>query len=281
MIDLHTHTDESDGSFSPQQLMIAAAQANLEAIAITDHDTFAGFDEAARHAAAFPGELICGIELATRYRGRSVHLLGYFLDGVPDGAFRGWLNGVQKSRRERNERLIERLQGRGVDITLDDVRRHGKGLIGRPHFAAALVEKGYADSIQGAFKKYLDESGACFVPRNEPAFAEAVSRILEARGLPSLPHPGRVSTDYAALEESVCEMQRLGLRGIEAYHSDHSAADVDFYKSLAGKFSLAITGGSDFHGTAKPQIALGAGKNGNVRVPLKVLDRMKRYSGRS
>jgi predicted metal-dependent phosphoesterase TrpH len=274
MIDLHSHTTESDGTLSPIELLQLAHATGLEALAITDHDTFSGYDQARRAMTANKTsslELICGIEVSTRYQGRSVHLLGYFLQGAATEEFSRWILGLQAGRHSRNQKLVEKLQAMGFDITMEEVMLRGRSLPGRPHFAAILVEKKYAPSIQRAFDDYLDESGACYVPRDEPSLEEAVERITAAGGLPSLPHPGRISRDPLVIEKSVREMSGMGLRAIEVYHSDHSPADVSLYASLADRFSLAVTGGSDFHGGTKPDISLGIGRHGNLCIGYSVL----------
>ncbi len=278
MIDLHTHTTESDGSFSPRELIAAAARIGLEALSITDHDTFGAYAEAASAAAALGVELVWGIELSTKFHGRSVHLLAYFLDGEPDSEFVNWITRLQASRHERNLEMLERLNAKGMLITLDEVRRHGRKLIGRPHFAAALVERGYAKSIQHAFDEFLDESASCYAPRDEPSFAESVKRIRAARGVSSLPHPCRFSRDSAAFVCALTEMRAFGLQAIEVFHSDHTASDRIQYRDLARQLDLAVTGGSDFHGTVKPAVCLGAGIDGNVSVPRSVLSDLRRLA---
>lgn len=275
MIDLHTHTDESDGTLPPADLVRLAREIGLEALAITDHDTFAGYDCAASMSNAAHPQLICGIELSTSYRGRSVHLLGYFLHEPPSEDFRAWILGLQSARRVRNQKLVEKLRSLHFDITLAEVLERGRNLPGRPHFAALMMEKGYVQSIQEAFDLYLDDAGACYVSRNEPEFAEAVSRIVAGGGLPALPHPSRITRDPALIQEFLGEMQSAGLRAIEVYHSDHSPAESSFYMSLAERLGLAITGGSDFHGATKPGIQLGSGLCGNINIPICVLHQLR------
>jgi len=278
MIDLHSHTDQSDGSFTPRELVEAAAQAQLEALAITDHDTFAGYDAAVPYAAETGLDLVCGIELSTKYGRQSVHLLGYFLHDGPTPDFRAWITGLQTGRHLRNQQLVDLLRSKGFDITLDEVYRRGGNLPGRPHFAAILVDKGYVPTVQKAFDDYLDASASCYVQRDEPAFAEGVKRIAAAGGLPSLAHPGRVSKEFPVLEGIVRDMRGLGLQGIEVYHSDHTAQDVAGYAALAQGLSLAVTGGSDFHGATKPGVALGTGIHGSLHVPREVLLRLRHFS---
>jgi predicted metal-dependent phosphoesterase TrpH len=275
-IDLHTHTDESDGSLSPSELVSAAAAIGLCALAITDHDTFAGYDRAAAHAAEAGLDLICGVELSTKYRGRSVHLLGYFVKGSPRAEFRDWILELQQSRHSRNRRLVNALTGLGIPITTEELHERGGKLPGRPHIASILVKKGFASSIQQAFDQYLSESGACFMARDEPPLSEAIERVTAGGGLASLAHPGRISADQEMLAGLLEEMRKAGLTGIEAYHSDHSQDDVARYTFLAERFSLAVTGGSDFHGALKPEIALGTGIAENLCVPPSVLENLRR-----
>lgn len=274
MIDLHSHTTESDGTFPPGDLLRHAEAVGLQALAITDHDTFSGYDQAAqvKNGAL---ELICGIELSTRFKNRSVHLLAYFIKNAPAESFRIWIAGLQAGRHLRNQELVARLQSAGVDITLEEIAQRGKKLPGRPHFAALLVEKKYATSLQNAFDQYLGEGARCYVPRDEPSFGEAVSRIRAARGVSSLAHPVRISRDPGVVEQFVHEVCDAGLQAIEIYHSDHSPAEVSLYTALANKFSLAVTGGSDFHGGNKPHIALGTGHRGNVHIERSVLEQLR------
>jgi 3',5'-nucleoside bisphosphate phosphatase len=276
MIDLHSHTDRSDGTFTPAELIAEAARVGLTALAITDHDTFAGYDAAVSFAADSGVELICGIELSTRYQGTSVHLLGYFPRTPPSQELRAWLDMILEARRDRNKRLIAKLQSLGVDITLAEVEKEGRTLTARPHFARVLVAKGYATDLQDAFDKYLDESARGFVQRREVPMEEALERILGSGGVPSLAHPVRVAkNNWDILAEYVEDLAGMGLRAIEVYHSDHSPENVSYYASLAGRFRLGMTGGSDFHGGNKPAISLGTGKDHNLAVPDALLDDLK------
>jgi 3',5'-nucleoside bisphosphate phosphatase len=276
MIDLHTHTDRSDGTFTPSELVSEAVRVGLDALAITDHDTFAGYDAALSCAADTPVELICGIELSTRYQGASVHLLGYFPSTPPSGEFRSWLDFMLEMRRDRNRRLITKLQSLGVEITLAEVETMGRTLTGRPHFARVLVDKGYAKDIQNAFDLYLDESARGFVQRQEVPMEEALERILASGGVPSLAHPIRVAkNNWEKLAAYIEDLAGLGLRAVEVYHSDHSPENVAYYESLADRFNLGRTGGSDFHGGNKPSIHLGTGKRNNLNVPLRYVDDLK------
>jgi 3',5'-nucleoside bisphosphate phosphatase len=275
LIDLHSHTNESDGSCSPAQLVEEAVRAGVTTLGITDHDTFAGFDQAIRVAAAAGLKLVCGIELSTKLHGHSVHLLGYFLgeNGLAD--FREWVLDLQASRRERNVRLAERLRQLGFDITIEEAEARGRGMTGRPHFAQIMVEKGYVASIRQAFDDYLDESAQGYVFRREPQFAEGVQQIRKAGGIASLAHPVRVKGNVPAL---MPELRDSGLNAIEAYHSDHDRQATELYLGLAKKFDLRVTGGSDYHGAVKPGVKLGTGYGGNLRIPDDLLDRLRNGS---
>ena len=254
--------------------------AGLEALAITDHDTLAGYDRAEPLARAAGLDLVCGIEISTRFHDRSVHLLGYFVNQPPTAEFREWLLALQKSRRERNIRLIDRLRSLGVDISLEEVEAKGHSMTGRPHFARVLVEKGYVDDAEQAFEEYLDESAKGYVQRQEVAMHEGIERVVKAGGVASLAHPIRVGkrgsrAGHEELEAWVVEMRDMGLGAIEVFHSDHRPADVERYLDMAQRLNLAPTGGSDFHGANKPRIQLGRGFEGNLNVPRSVLDRLR------
>jgi 3',5'-nucleoside bisphosphate phosphatase len=273
LIDLHSHTDESDGTSSPAQLIEEAARVGVRVLGITDHDTLRGFDKALSLGRDGGVELICGIELSTKLYGQSVHLLGYFLKenkGMDD--FRDWVLDMQASRRDRNIRLVARLQELGFDITLEEAEARGRGLTGRPHFAQLMVEKGYVSTLQQAFDEYLDESAKGYVYRREPQFAEGVERIRNAGGIASLAHPVRVRGDIEMLLPELCGG---GMNAIEAYHSDHNPRDTSLYLELAKRHGLLVTGGSDYHGTAKPGVNLGTGCAGNLNIPADLVDRLR------
>ncbi len=276
MIDLHTHTDQSDGTVSPTALVELALDLRLEALAITDHDTLAGYDGAVDAARSAGIELLCGIELSTKLTGtgRSVHLLGYFFD-QPTIAFREWLEVLQQGRRDRNLLLIARLKELGLDVELPEVQALGKNLTGRPHFATVLLHKGYVSTLQEAFDKYLGEDGSAYVDRDEPDLTEGIRRIHQGGGLPSLAHPMRISRNPEQLEKLIAELAADGRLAVEAYHSEHTPEDSALLVSIARRHHLPVSGGSDFHGANKPGISLGTGRN-NLALPLHLLDNMRR-----
>jgi len=274
MIDLHSHTTASDGTFSPAQLVDEARRVGVRTLGITDHDTFSGYDQALPLAREAGVDLVCGIELSTKLHAHSVHLLGYFLNDQDAGVaeFRAWIRDLQESRRERNIRLVARLRELGLEITLEEAEARGGGMTGRPHFARLLMEKGYVSNMQQAFDEYLDESAKGYVTRREPQFAEAVQRIRQASGIASLAHPIRLREDVTGVLPELCAD---GLTAIEAYHSDHNPPQTQLYLELAEKHRLLVTGGSDFHGDAKPEIQLGTGRANNLHIPKDLIGRLR------
>jgi predicted metal-dependent phosphoesterase TrpH len=228
--------------------------------------------------------LICGIELSTRpdpppdgSRPSSVHLLGYFLQEPASPGFRQWIRGHQESRRERNRKLIAKLNSLGVEITLEEVQVLGKHLTGRPHFAKVLLRKGYVKTNQEAFDRYLADNASASVERDEPELVEGVRCIRDGGGLPSLAHPVRLpERDRVSLEKLLRTLIDNGLQGLEVYHSEHSPEDTALYKELAAQFQLIETGGTDFHGDNKPSIHLGTGKGNNVSLNYSLLENMRR-----
>jgi 3',5'-nucleoside bisphosphate phosphatase len=276
LIDLHSHTNESDGTFSPGQLIREAVCAGIGVLGITDHDTFAGYDQALPLAREAGVELVCGIELSTKLKGHSVHLLGYFLGDDQLPGFRGWVLEMQASRRERNVRLVARLRELGFEITLEEAEARGRGMTGRPHFAQLMVEKGYVADFRQAFDEYLDESAKGYVFRHEPRFSEGVARIRAAGGIASLAHPTRVKADVPAI---LPELRDAGLNAIEAYHSDHTRRDTELYLDLAKRHGLLVTGGSDFHGAVKPGVTLGTGCAGNLHIPSDLVEKLRACCG--
>ena len=206
-----------------------------------------------------------------------MHLLGYFANEPPAAEFREWLLDLQRSRRDRNLRLIARLRELGVDISIEEVEAKGRSMTGRPHFARVLVEKGYVPDYEQAFDQYLDESAKGYVQRREVPMNEGIERVGAAGGVASLAHPIRVGRRHGndGLEDWVTEMRDMGLRALEAFHSDHRPEDTARYLDIARRLDLAVTGGSDFHGDNKPGIQLGRGYNGNLDIPRALLDRLR------
>jgi predicted metal-dependent phosphoesterase TrpH len=285
LIDLHAHTDQSDGSDSPEALIDAACALNLEALAITDHDTLAGYDIAAPLARARGLDLVCGVEISTRLEARfspsgarrpSAHLLAYFATGEAPPSFRQWLEQWQHARRERNARLVDKLNSLGIEIQLAEAEEVGRNLTGRPHFAQVLVRKGYASGIQDAFDRYLADGAQASVAREEPGLFEAIEVVRQHGGIASLAHPMRLpmAANPTALESLLLEAKRYGLQAIEVHYSDHAQPAIAMLDGLAARLGLLPTGGSDYHGANKPGIALGVGRGG-LCTPRTILDGLR------
>jgi hypothetical protein len=254
----------------------------LEALAITDHETFAGFEAAQPYASQVRLDLLRGIELNTYARvpgnnaRRNLHLLAYFPFGEPFRPFAAWLDNQQTSRRDRNLKLIHGLQKMGVPITLEEVERIGKSVTGRPHIARALIEKGVARDHEDAFRRFLGEEAPGYVERQSVTTEEAIEAVCLGGGIPVVAHPVRLSLAGRVEErEMLKRLKRSGLVGLEVIHSDQPPDLQEYYLGLAKILELMPTGGSDFHGALKPKVHLGRGIDSNVRVPREFLDGLR------
>lgn len=272
MIDLHSHTNASDGTDAPSRLVELAVERGIEALAITDHDTFAGFDEALPLAQTRGLDLVCGVELSCKYEEKSPHLLAYFPLAPVDAAFRAWVDGILGSRRERNRAMIAQLQKLGVKIELEEVEAVGRSITGRPHFARVLIDKGYATDRQDAFDRYIGETGTAFVERQGPTLEDALAKIKASRGVSSLAHPIRLSLASNPDKEAALfdRLRQLGLDALEVWHTDHKPALIKRYAAYTERHHMLMTGGSDYHGDNKPNARLGG-----VMAPFEALEAMR------
>jgi 3',5'-nucleoside bisphosphate phosphatase len=283
LIDLHAHTDRSDGSTDAADLVRLAISEGIEALGIADHDTLAGYDAALPVAVDSGLELVCAVELSTRpdepkipgKRQPSVHLLGYWLLSPPSDEFRCWLESQQESRRRRNLELVAKLQQLGVPVSLDEAANYGRNQVGRPHFARVLCDKGYVANMQQAFDLYLADEAQASVERDEPTLETGIQRIVESGGMAALAHPVRLPQRGPELASLLERLTDLGLEGLEVFHSEHSPADTAVYSQLARRLDLIPTGGSDFHGENKPRIRLGTGIDSNISLSYSFLENMR------
>ena len=241
MIELHTHTTYSDGILTPQQLVERAAGAGVKALAITDHDTLNGWDEAIAAAKPHKIEIVPGVELSTVHNGRSLHILGYYpqreLIEAP-------LNERLAGRKRRARKMVENLAQMGYPLELE--RLDGNMALGRPHIAGAMVRAGYVESSQEAFERFLGEDRPAYVHYEKFSIQEGISLIRDCGGIPVWAHPylfrgGRV-------EETLLELVAAGLMGIEVYHPHHGNNKVNRLKELCQEYDLLMTGGTDYHG---------------------------------
>ena len=278
-IDLHTHTNFSDGSFSPAALVELAHKKGLNILAITDHDTTDGLAEAMEAAQALPLELIPGIELSTEFQGRETHMLGYFIDPA-DQQFQARLERLRATRLDRIRHILERLHSLNVEISLTEVEQvAGSGTIGRPHIAQLLIDKGYVKGMKEAFERFLGGRGKAYVRRVVPEAAEIIAWITDAGGIPILAHPYWEGLNANETVVSCRTMVDQGLRGLEVFYGTFSARQISSNLHLARQFNLLVTGGSDFHGTFKPEISIGTGR-GSLNVPSTVMDHLRRAADR-
>jgi 3',5'-nucleoside bisphosphate phosphatase len=284
-IDLHIHTTASDGSCTPKEVVQLAKQNDVCAIAITDHDTMDGVEEAIEEGERLGVNVIRGIEISTEIHqnenaymdglvGRELHILGYFLNGAGEG-LDIVIEGLKKVRESRNVLMLQRLNELGLAITMDDLREETSGeIMARPHFANCLVTKGYVKSIEEAFAKYLGDGKPGYVSRIRPSVEEGIRMIKDAGGIPVLAHPVLLGFSVETLDGLMGMLLPFGLMGVEAYYSLNRGNDTGNFLRLCIKHGLFATGGSDFHGAYRKEVQIGLGR-GNLRVPYELLERMK------
>lgn len=280
-IDLHTHTAKSDGSYTPTELVDYAIEKDLAAVAITDHDSIEGLDEAISHAVSLKEkglpsiEVIPGIEFSTKYEKQDVHVVGLYI-AYDSPAFREALNAFVDSRTHRNIRMCENLREADIDISYEKLQaRYPDAVITRAHYASYLLEQGYVRSRQDAFAQYLGDHTKYFVPREKVTPARAVAMILQAGGVPILAHPPLYHMGNDRLDTLTASLKAEGLMGVEAFYSTYTNQDVRDMLHLAKKYDLLLSGGSDFHGANKPGLDLGCGY-GNLFVPEDTLAEIKK-----
>lgn len=282
--DFHTHSNASDGSDSPSELIIKAAAAGLETVALTDHDTVAGLKEATEEAERVGLDFIPGVELSVIHDQGNMHMLCYLMD-MEDAAFNAVLSRLQQARGERNHRMLTNLERIGKPVSMAELEAMaGDGQVGRPHFARAMVRRGYVSSVSEAFELYLKRGAPAYVPKSILTAEDAIKVIHDAGGVAVLAHPCSLKTSSIyALEEIIAGLAENGLDGVECYYSEHGKTFMEKCIEITDKYGLIRTGGSDYHGKAKPHIRLGRGK-GKLRVPCScaqsIRERKEEISGR-
>ena len=273
-IDLHTHTCNSDGSLTSTELIDYALYKGLDKIAITDHDTVAGLDEAISYAADKDIEVIPGVELSTEWRDKDIHIVGLDIDYKEDGFVR-FLKEFVDSRDVRNEKMCRLLTEAGMPMTYEELKdRFPDSVITRGHYARFMLEKGYTSYLKEAFERYIGDNGPYFVPREKTTAADGVRLIKRAGGIPIIAHPLLYHMNWDRLQELTDELKAVGLMGIEAIYTTNSEAEERETRRFAEKNGLLISGGSDYHGEAKPKTDLGLGF-GNLYVPASVWDDLR------
>jgi predicted metal-dependent phosphoesterase TrpH len=273
-IDLHAHTTASDGTYTPTELVDHAREKGLTAIAVTDHDTVDGLPEAAEAARRREIEFVPGIELSISYHTGRFHMLGYLIDWE-NPTLAGRLQQLKINRIKRNQLMAAKMEELGLPVTLEDiVAESGGGQVGRPHMAMAMVKKGLVSTVQEAFDKYLGDGAMAHFPKDKITAEEGLELIHAAGGLAVMAHPSSLKLDNAALREDLKHLKELGLDGIECYYNNHTPERSRELLAMAEEVGLVATGGSDFHGAAKPNVFLGVVVEGKP-VPDSVLAALK------
>lgn len=274
MIDLHTHSNHSDGTLSPEELLKEAEEKGIKALALTDHDTASGVR--ALNNSSFKFEFVPGIELSLQYNGTlRVHMLGLFIDAESPEVLR--IENLNKIlREERNLNILENLKNLNYDINYEEVKREAKVTVGRMHFALALVKKGYFKDTEEAISKLLRPGKPAFVERKRLGYEEGLESIRKMKGISILAHIGKEIKDYAEIEEVLQNMKDKGLDGLEVFHSDHDKAMTEILEDFSKKYDFLVSGGSDFHGFNKKVVKIGEGR-GNLNIPFKVYIKLKNY----
>lgn len=278
-IDLHIHSTASDGTNSPAQLLAMAARLHLGAIAITDHDSIAGSREALLEGVPADLGFLTGVEISAEpppsYPGSgSIHILGYAIR-LDDPELNRELEKLQEARKNRNPKIVERLQKLGIAISMEELEREAAdGQAGRPHIASLLVKKGAAESIDDAFDRFLSNGRPGYADKPRIECSQAIALINAASGIPVLAHPCLLGLESEGqLEVLLREMISMGLKGLEVYFTDHTAEQTRRFADLARRYELLMTGGTDFHGTTLPNVQMGIGKGG-LHVPYALYERL-------
>jgi predicted metal-dependent phosphoesterase TrpH len=277
MIDLHCHSIFSDGTNTPEELVVLAEQAGLSALALTDHDTTDGLPRFMAAGKKSPVETVSGIELSAEFGEVTLHILGYLFDPA-NAELQAALLWVREGRTERNVQILEKLNRLGYALTHDDIRKHsGDDLIGRPHFAAALIEKGHFKHKTKIFQQLLGKGKAAYADRRRLSPEACVELIRHAGGAAVIAHPGQMKITTRALRRLVKRLKESGLSGLEVRHSSCQPDQTSAFLRICEDFDLVATGGSDFHGKLTPDLSLGRGF-GDLEIPDTVLERLREQS---
>lgn len=279
MIDLHVHSTFSDGTMTPSELVTEAAKWGLSAVALTDHDTTEGIPAFLAACEGSTVEGIPGVEISCDVEHGTMHMLGYFISAENEelGAA---LAKIREGRSDRNGQILAKLNELGLGIAREDVEKHAvDGVVGRPHFAKALLDAGKVSSVKDAFNRYLGKGGLAYMDRFRFPPGEGIAAIRASGGVAVLAHPYSLGLNLSELRELISDLSTRGLGGIETYYSEHGSQQIRDYGELAKEFNLVTTGGSDFHGELTPDLMIGRGF-GPLRVPDEVVDSLRAASGR-
>jgi len=266
VIDLHVHSTFSDGSMTPEELVELATKSGITAMALTDHDGMMGIDRFMAACQIHGIRGIPGVEISIEHIGGTLHMLGYFIDHHNPRILEA-LTRLRRGRAERNQFILERLNTLGVPLTWEEVSVLAKeDVVGRPHFAQAMIARGYVKKKDEAFDIYLGKGKPAYVERERFTVVESIDLIRSAGGVPILAHPCTLKMGRRRLREFLAELNSKGLQGIEAYYSEHTHEQHRFCMNMARDLGWVVTGGSDFHGAMNPYIHLGIGF-GSLDIP--------------
>jgi predicted metal-dependent phosphoesterase TrpH len=270
-VDLHLHSNCSDGSLTPEEIVTGAVAAGLTGMALTDHDTLEGLAVASATARQASMRFVGGTELSVLWRRQSMHLLVYFLDPEP-GPLQDRMEELRQSRQQRNHQIATKLQELGLDITIEEVTMEaGGGVIGRPHFAAVMIGKGYVANVPEAFDRYLATGRPGYVGRKRLTAEEAIRLSRKSGAVPVIAHPHTLSLRAEEFATGFSDLVAAGLGGIEAYYGEYTPAMRSRIAAICSDLGIVATGGSDYHGRYKPHLEIGTGK-GDLRVPDEALE---------
>jgi len=274
-LDLHIHTTKSDGTFSPEQIIQLTARNNIRTIAITDHDTLAGLEEARFHASKADIRIIDGIEISAKCTDGILHVLGYGID-IHSHSLKKNLSDFQKIRKNRNLKIIEKLNQLGMEIREEEILKEAKSMrsLGRPHIASLLVRKGIVKNIKEAFEIYLGNGGQAFVCKEVFTARESIEMIRNAGGKAVLAHPSTIKLKNESLRQFILQLKEAGLNGVEVYSSIHTREEINVYLEICKELNLLVSAGSDFHGSNKDGVKIGICNDGGKVEPFQVSEEL-------
>lgn len=277
MIDLHLHTTASDGEYNPKDVIKLAKENGVDTVAIADHDTVAGLEEAIEEGKKIGVEVISAVELNANVEKGKMHILGYYMD-YKDAEFVKAMESLKKDREDRNNEFIDEFHKQNVNITLEQVKKYAIGsIIAKPHFARALYDNGYIKDIEEAYTNYFNVPPMKNIKRQSITPKQAIELIKNAGGIAVIAHPVTLKLDDNELDEKIKELKKYGLDGMECYNNIHTKEDIAKLKEIANKNNMLITAGSDFHGPiTTPGVIIGRGKDDNIIADIPdMLEKMK------
>ncbi len=277
---MHTHTNRSDGTLSPEELTELAKKSDVSVFAVTDHDTISGCTAAVQHGEKIGVRVISGVELSVAYPlsgNGHLHLLGLFVDPQNE-ALNTALTKLSQARERRAEEILRKLAKINMSIDSEELKAIvNGGSTGRPHIVSLLLKKGFIRSAFQGYTQILGKGGTAYVSKEKLELEPAINLIHQAGGIAILAHPiSLMFANYPRLGEEILKFREMGLDGVEVYYSSHDHYFTKWLYDFCLKYNLQMSGGSDFHGSIKPDIELGRGR-GNLRIPYQVFENLEKY----